>query len=202
MNLHLGCGTVYLDGWLNVDYFGVGRSAAPSSYQENVTDIQHYYRYPYKPAPFGEKPHKRQVIVDVRADATKLPFQNDSVDRILSVNFINHVRFQDFQGMIHDWHRVLKTDGTLIIDVDDVVGMCRNVVNANTMKELEKALRYLHCHSRTSFDSHLWGYTEEYLTYLLEPVGFKFAWRNDEYIHHDADYPRFLAAYTKKNEME
>ena len=196
INLHVGCGTVYLKGWLNVDYNGLSSKTNKKSLSANKTDIQHYYKYTFNTVAFNEI-KKRDIVLDLKADATHLPIASNSINRILTVNFINHVRFQDFIPMMKDWQRILKPDGELIIDVDDVVGMSQNVVNSRSIPELEKALRYLHCHSKTQFDSHLWGYTAEYLKYLLEPLGFNYAWRNDEFIHHDADYPRFLVAFKK-----
>jgi SAM-dependent methyltransferase len=197
VNLHIGCGTVYLQNWINVDYKGLSPSKNPSNLAENLTDITHYFRYPYKPAELGKQPNERQIVVDLNANATRLPLAPESVDHILTVNFINHVRFQDFIPMIKDWHRILKPNGELIIDVDDVVGMSRNVTEAKNKEELERALRYLYCHSRSPFDTHLWGYTADYLKELLTPLGFNLAWRNDDFIHHDADYPRFLVCFNK-----
>lgn len=196
-NLHIGCGTVYLQDWINVDYTGLSAKTNPIDLTLNRTDLANYYKYPYKLVSFGERPNKRQIVIDLRADATRLPLASNSVNCILSVNFINHVRFQDFIPMMEDWQRILVPEGELIIDVDDVVGMSKNVISARTNDELQKALRYLYCHSRTPFDSHLWGYTAEYLKSLLEPLGFNYAWRNDEFIRHSADYPRFLVAFKK-----
>lgn len=202
INLHIGCGTVYLNGWTNVDFNGISPTKFPQQYNDNSTDISHYYKYPFTVSNLEAGKPKREVVLDLMANATHLPLVSNSVDRILTVNLINHLRFQDFLPMVKDWHRILKPHGELIIDVDDVVGMCANVVESSKKgkAELEKALRYLHCHSRTQFDSHLWGYTPEYLKELLEPIGFEFVWRDDEYIHHDADYPRFLMAFRKNQE--
>src|SRR3989339_1452641 len=102
VNLHVGCGTVYLENWVNIDYTGLSSQTNPLNLAENTTDIQHYYKYPYLPAAFGEKPNERQIVVDLSADAIRLPFADNSITRILTVNLINHVRRQDFIPMVKD----------------------------------------------------------------------------------------------------
>lgn len=195
--LHLGCGSVYLYGYTNIDAVGISPDKRPELLQTNATTIDKYFKHPYRIIPFGEV-HEKSTLVDKQLDVKDLSiFSDNSIDEILSVNLINHLRFQDFSTTMKEWHRVLKPNGKLIIDIDDVVKMSQNVVEAKTKEEFEKALRYLYCHSRDQYDVHHWGYTEEYLKQLLEPIGFNFEWRNDEYIHHDADYPRFLVCFTK-----
>lgn len=195
-NVHLGCGTVYLQGYINVDYYGHSPIARPDMLEANQTTLAKYYRHPYKFIPFGQN-HCRETVVDLQADALELPFKNDSVDSILTVNMINHLRFQDVPKALKAWHRVLKPNGKLIVDVDDVVRMSQAVVEAKTTEQLEVALRYLYCHNRTPFDGHKWGFTAEYLKSIVEPFGFQFAWQNDRYIYHDAGYPQFIECFTK-----
>lgn len=171
---------------------------------KNITTLDRYFRYPYKPAPFGQRPDDRLPIIDISASATHLPFANESVDKILCVNFVNHVIKQEFGPMIQQWHRVLKPNGLLIIDVDHIGGMSQNLVEAMKIKDEEERIsainlccRYIYCHSRTPGDSHYWGFTPETLIKDVVPYGFKFEWRNDDYIHHDAGYPQFIIGFSK-----
>jgi len=58
--------------------------------------------------------------VDIVADAARLPFQNDSIDGIISEASLEHVR--NAQAAIEEMHRVLKKGGYLYLIVPFMVG--------------------------------------------------------------------------------
>jgi SAM-dependent methyltransferase len=194
LKVHLGCGEVYLSGWVNVDAVGELASEHPDLVAEKATDLANYYTRPYERRLFGHDKRGRNVV-DVHATATDLSmFPDSSVDTLLTVNLIDHLRFQDLPAAVAEWRRALKPGGELIIDVGDVRGNAEMVVAAQGADDLEWALRLMYCHSRDQFDSHHWGYTPIYLEELMAKWGFTQLWTRRDFIDHV--YPAFQSCFT------
>jgi hypothetical protein len=99
MKLHLGNGTVYLDGWVNIDLFNILAKNHPEIVEHNRTTIDKYYKYK-----FGE--NKGNNVTDIKMDVRKLKFKSNSVDEILCVNLIDHLTKEDFLKALKEWYRV------------------------------------------------------------------------------------------------
>ena len=130
-------------------------------------------------------------------DVKKLPYKDNSIDEILTVNLVEHWSLRNFLKVIDEWRRVLKSGGKLIIDTPDIIETANLLKIAKNFKELELYLGWIYCNHRNKWDEHSWGYTQAYLNYLLEPRGWKFIKRDDSYIHHDAGYSYFINFYKK-----
>ena len=194
LRLHLGCGEVYLRGWVNLDAVGELAADNPELVAEKATDLERYYKRPYVKRLLGHDKRGRNVV-DAHATATDLGmFAEGSVDEILTVNLIDHLRFADLPAAVAEWRRVLKPDGRLVIDVGDARGTAELLVGAETRDELEWALRLLYCHSRDPFDSHHWGYTPAYLAELMAAWDFTESWSRRDFIGHV--YPSFQSCFT------
>jgi len=48
-------------------------------------------------------------------DATRLPFQNEYFDKIVAADFIEHINVQEKEELLKEMHRVLKSDGFIVI---------------------------------------------------------------------------------------
>jgi predicted SAM-dependent methyltransferase len=77
MQVNLGCGTRYLDGWVNVD---------------------------------GNKSVKSDILCDM---SEGLPFDNDSVDRVLLSHVIEHIPHHKVWEFFDELYRVCK-DGAVV----------------------------------------------------------------------------------------
>ena len=110
--LHLGNGTVYLDGWINIDIRGKLAKDCPELVEHNRTTIDKYYKFPFIQ-------NKDNNVTDMIMDARKLDFEDNSIDEILCVNLIDHLKKEEFLRALEEWKRALKIGGKLIIDVDD-----------------------------------------------------------------------------------
>lgn len=195
LRLHIGCGEVYLRGWVNIDAVGELASENPALVEQKSTDLRHYYKHPYRYTLLGHDKGCRNVV-DLHASADRLPMVPDgSVDEILAVNLIDHLRFQDLPAAVAEWRRVLKPTGQLVIDVGDARHNAQLLVTAGTRAELEWALRLTYCHSRDPYDTHHWGYTPDYLQELMAEWGFRQHWSRRDYIEHV--YPCFQSCFTK-----
>jgi SAM-dependent methyltransferase len=176
--VHLGCGTVYLEGYQNIDITGLLASEHPELVEHNKTTVDKYYKYPFRE-------NKGNVVVDEIMDIRKLTYEDNSVDKIITVNTIDHFKKEDFIVAAKDWYRVLKPEGVLIIDVDDRKKQAEILTHAETIEDIEWALRLIYCDHMAPGRSHMWGYTESYLQFILEQIGFKFVWLKNDYILHD-----------------
>ena len=163
----------------------------PDLKKHNLTTRDKYYKYPFRA-------NLSTDCYDIRMDCTDLSlYEDNSVDEILAVNLLEHIRRDKMLKAAEEhWHRVLKPNGLLILDTPDIVETCQTVIdNKDDFNQMTERLYWLFCHGRTTWDTHLWGYTSEYLNSLLCPIGFKFVKRDDSYVKHDAGYPYFINFY-------
>lgn len=188
--LHLGNGTVYLDDYVNIDIVGELATERPDLVEHNKTTVDKYYKYPFRV-------NKDNFVTDIRADVRTLPmFKDGSVEEILCVNLIDHLKKEDFIVALQEWKRVLVENGKLIIDVDDRRKQSEVLTNATTIEEVEWAMKLIYCDHASEGRTHWWGYEPGYLKNILEKAGFKYVWTKRDYIVHDT-YPNFQIFVTK-----
>ncbi|OGK16284.1 hypothetical protein A2690_02765 [Candidatus Roizmanbacteria bacterium RIFCSPHIGHO2_01_FULL_39_12b] len=196
VKLHLACGPVYLKGYINIDAKGMLAADNPVLTSQNATNLVNYYKKPYVKRILGHD-KRGKIVVDIQANVLSLPmFKDDSVDEIIHVNLIDHLRFQDLPKALSEWRRILKLGGKLIVDVGDVRSSARLLLMAKTREEIEWALRLIYCHSRDRYDSHHWGYFPRYLTMIMKEYDFLHVWTKHNYIKHI--YPNFQCCFVKK----
>lgn len=189
LKLHLGNGTVYLDGYVNIDINGKLADEYPEMAEYNRTTIENYYKFPFRM-------NKGNNVTDIRMDVRCLTYLESSVDEILCVNLIDHMKKEDFLKAAIDWRRVLKPEGRLIIDIDDRKKQAEILISAETYEEIEWAMRLMYCDHAGPGRSHFWGYTPDYLIHILEGLGFNHVWTRRDYIVHDM-YPNFQVCVMK-----
>jgi predicted SAM-dependent methyltransferase len=178
IKLHLGNGTVYLEGWTNIDIVGKLAKDHPDIVKHNSTTIENYYKRPFRQ-------NRDNNVTDIIMDIRNLEFPENSAEEILSVNVIDHMKKEEFLEALQNWKKVLKPGGLLIIDVDDRKKQAQLLASADTVEEMEWALRLLYCDHAKTGRTHWWGYTPEYLLHLLKQAGFTHKWTRNDYIHHD-----------------
>jgi predicted SAM-dependent methyltransferase len=59
---------------------------------------------------------------DIVADINKLPFEDESVDRILVSHVLEHIHYPEDREYLYEWYRVLKVGGICTIVVPDLMG--------------------------------------------------------------------------------
>jgi SAM-dependent methyltransferase len=192
--LHLGNGTVYLGStddknWINIDIVGKLAKDYPDLAEHNKTTIDKYYKFPFRQ-------NKDNNVTDIIMDVRKLEFKDESVDEILCVNLIDHMKKEEFIETLKEWKRVLKNGGELIIDVDDRKKQAEILTSAETNEEIEWGLRLIYCDHAKEGRTHFWGYCDNYLKQILINEGFKFIWVKIGYIIHDC-YPNFQLCVQK-----
>lgn len=126
IKLHLACGTVYLDGYINIDLPGDSTWHASERLdivEQNKTDWAHYYKKDVNRDQFmSGKYHDKAVVVDVFADIRRLPVPDEFADEILAVQVFEHFTFAECDHLLKHWYKKLKPGGLLHLDVPDLAG--------------------------------------------------------------------------------
>lgn len=65
---------------------------------------------------------------DVRADITELPFDSESVDKIVAYQVIEHIPYNKNEQLFSEMYRVLKPGGTAILETPDINVICRRIL--------------------------------------------------------------------------
>src|SRR5262249_45178449 len=99
LRLHVGCGTVYLDGYVNLDLEVPGYSflagERPDLLALNRTTVDRYYKHDESQATLEKGPrHPQFCVVDRYAAIDALPFAAGSVDEIRAVQVLEHVEMK------------------------------------------------------------------------------------------------------------
>lgn len=168
MKLHLGCGTVYLKGYVNIDSAPdhlVGE-CPPELLEQNSTEFGNYYRHA-----FGTQSGK--VVADLKHDLQKpLPFSDGSVDEVVMYQVLEHIPQYEVGKMVSDISRVLAAGGAFIVSVPDVKETAKLLAKAETEKDEDWAIRLIHGTQRNQWSHHYCGYVPRTLKALLSQHGF------------------------------
>lgn len=108
MKLHLGCGTVIADGWVNVD---------------NATGA-HVRKLPIIGAVAGKLLFRTPWSPDIVFQDLRKPFRwaDGTVDVIYTSNTIEHLKKRDGENCLRECARVLRPGGILRVVVPDLKG--------------------------------------------------------------------------------
>jgi len=91
--LHLGCGGVRLEGFVNVDLHPASTEVPDSS--------------------------RSGCLADVFADIRNLGLVENSVDEIFSTHVLEHFPRWETVDMLRDWHRMMKPAARLVVEMPD-----------------------------------------------------------------------------------
>jgi predicted SAM-dependent methyltransferase len=136
--LHLGCGTVYLPGYVNIDY--------PPNQQTSE--------------------HTRQTAIDLYADINTLHYEADSVVEVRLHHVFEHFDRPTTLRLLVEWYDWLTEDGILTIETPDFDRCLKAYLFGNAIAK-GKAMRHIFgshdAHWAVHYDG--WGKTK-FKTYL------------------------------------
>lgn len=193
MKLHVGCGSIYLQDWLNVDlplaHVALAKDE-PGLVEEYVTTEDRYYaRHEGKTVDDWRKgPNIVRTVCDAYGAFHFLPARSESCSEILSRQVFEHLNVTQGREAIKECFRVLQWGGRLVIDVPDP----------------EKTLELYRETGDTFYLRHLFGprldifghhtfYTRDSLTHLVADSGLRLD-QEEENIH---GYPAFCLRFVK-----
>ncbi|MBM3701727.1 MAG: glycosyltransferase [Actinobacteria bacterium] len=130
--------------------------------------------------------------VDERLDLTKsLPYPDESIDLIETHHLIEHLNvprinyMQEFVKIFKDWHRVLKTNGELIIECPDFDGLVR----LYHKKPKDDLLKHFYGMGSREGHHHYIGWNYDRLKRTLNEAGFMRIKRKKARDYHAKDSP-------------
>jgi hypothetical protein len=159
LKLHLGCGGIYLRGYVNIDNTGLTVDAAPELVSQNMTTVSDYYAR--LDGSMEHLPVRRSVVCDIRGDMEHLPYGIHCVDKILAIQVFEHASIMKSFWLLSYWYARLKYGSPLVLSVPDLYGVWE--------MPADQAQRHLF---GTADNRHKAWYTRETLTELLEKAGF------------------------------
>ena len=168
MKLHLGCGTVYLNGYINIDGAPdyIADVCPPELLNQNTTEFDKYYKQD-----FGTS--SGCVVADLKHDIRKpLPFLNSSVDEVIMYQVLEHIPNYEVGQLLSDIARVLKIGGVFIVSVPDIKKTAKMLVEEKTEIKEDWAIRLIYGTQRNQWSHHHCGYIPRTLKALLSQFGF------------------------------
>lgn len=120
----------------------------------------------------GQKP---DVLCDLHHLA---PFENDSVDEILSVHVVEHFWRWEVRDILKEWVRVLKPGGRMILECPNLESACRHFLENTELHSREDQngqrsmwVFYGDPAWKDPYMIHRWGYTPASLATLMQEAG-------------------------------
>ncbi len=168
IKLHIGCGTVYLNEYINIDgapdYFA--HNCDSLILDQNATSFDHYYKRTFGTAP-------GYIVADLSHDLRKpFPFQDGTVDEIVMYQVLEHIPAYDTEHLLSEIVRILKTDGVFVVSVPDVKATAKLLVEAKTEQDEDWSIRLIHGTQKNQWSHHYCGFVPRTLKALLSKCGF------------------------------
>lgn len=144
MKLHLGCGQIYLPGYLNIDF------------------------------PLSNHSVQKRSVADQYADITKLKYPRSSVTEIRLHHVFEHFDRATACALLISWYNWLKPSGVLHIEVPDFSRSAAAALNPLTSNQKRHiALRHLFGSQEAVWATHYHGWTRAEFTQLLTLIGYQ-----------------------------
>jgi len=178
IRLHVGCGTVYLDGYVNIDVEVPGYSflaaERPDLMERNRTTVDRYYKQDESQETLEHGPREPQAcVVDRYAPIDALPFEPNSVDEIRSVQVLEHVGFREAPVVLRHWYELLKPGGVAHVDVPDFEETARQLLAQPDEASKDWYYRLVYGSQKNAYAIHKNGFSPARLERLLREAGFR-----------------------------
>jgi len=176
IKLHLGCGTVYLGGYINVDApetaFRGTRFAIRRAIKRNATTLANYYKRHFNMVRGGsDLPRVADMYFDIRYLSKH--FAYNSVDKILAYQVLEHFKQHEFEMIMRDWYKCLKKGGILRVDVPDILATLKIIIETENYVDRDFVLRLVYGSGRNDYCIHYNGFYPEKLSLILRNIGYK-----------------------------
>lgn len=117
--LHVGCGSIYLRGYENLDAQGFLASDRPDLVADNATIISDYYSRRSSYTSIHDIPPRPEIVADRLCSMDALDYEHGTVDKIVCVQALEHVAPGVAEKVLEHWHDSMQRGGILIVSVPD-----------------------------------------------------------------------------------
>ena len=178
LKLHVGCGTVYLDGYVNLDVEVPGYSflatERPDLLERNRTTVDRYYKVEESRETLEGGPRAPQAcVVDRYGDLRALPYEVDTVDEIRSVQSLEHLDMKEGPRVLRHWRELLRPGGMLHVDVPDLEETARQLLAQPDEPSKEWYYRLVYGSQKNAYAFHKNGFSPARLEWMLREAGFR-----------------------------
>jgi SAM-dependent methyltransferase len=178
LRLHLGCGTVYLEGFANIDIWREGfsflASERPDLVGKNRTTLSRYYKNEVsRNTILRARDEPRYVVADRFQDITALDYPTESAELIVCVQTLEHLTKEEVGRALKNWYNILKPGGILHIDVPDFEETAKLLLAQKSEEDKEWYYRLIYGSQKDNFSIHKDGYSEEKLREILARYKYK-----------------------------
>lgn len=178
LRLHVGCGTVYLDGYVNIDVEVSGyswlASERPDLADRNRTTVDRYYKHEESQATLEQGPGRPQFcVVDRYATVDALPYEPGTVDEIFSVQVLEHLDMKQVPVALRHWWSLLRPGGICHVDVPDFEETARQLLAQPDEPSKDWYYRLIYGSQKNAYAYHRSGFGPARLERLLREAGFR-----------------------------
>jgi hypothetical protein len=143
LKLHLGCGDIKLDKWVNIDW-------TESPYTDLVDDVSNLNKF------------EENSVDEIYACHILEHFGLD-----------HNIEQPHCVDVLTRWNKILKPNGILYVSVPNLLSLMRGLKdNYNNISNTYDILRCCFGGQDYKGNTHYCGFTEPYLKYLLERTGY------------------------------
>jgi SAM-dependent methyltransferase len=169
LRIHVGCGNIYLDGYINADAQGELAKSRPDLVEANLTTIDDYYGRKVAYTDIHNIPPRGMNVVDILDDMLHFEMPPKSVDKIVCVQTLEHVNPDTGEELVAKWSQALRYQGVLILSVPDTAATVEILLNETTRGF---AIQHLAGTRKDEYSYHHNWYTHHSLEMLLNLHGF------------------------------
>jgi SAM-dependent methyltransferase len=178
LKLHVGCGTVYLDGYVNLDVEVPGysflASERPDLMERNRATVDRYYKKEETRETLEHGVRETQAcVVDRYADLRALPYEPNTVDEIRSVQSLEHLDMKEGPRVLRHWREILRPGGVLHVDVPDFEETARQLLAQPDEASKEWYYRLVYGSQKNAYAFHKNGFSPARLEWMLREAGFR-----------------------------
>ncbi len=194
MKIHIGCGSVYLKGWGNVDVRGAKTFLAadrPDLVKKYETEECNYFarHQAVTVESLAAGPLDQEYVCDFYGDFENLPGSYWNSDEVLARHSFEHLSITEAHRALDSIDSIMASGGILRLDVPD---------HSETLRLYRESgdpfyVRHLLGPRRNEFGFHMMSYTPDRLRALVESHGFL-------YVGEEANihvYPAFCLRFVK-----
>lgn len=174
--LHLGCGSVYLKGCINVDIKKPGKTKttdnliATEELERHTTTFDKYYKHEFQKDKSADC-----NIIDYVADISNRQHllnikrqEGEDISGIIAVQVLEHFPQDRAEAILEMWISLLKIGGFIIISVPDIV---KTASHESVSKDPRYIARLVYGSQVDEYSFHKSMFHEKYLKGLMSKFG-------------------------------